>query len=158
MCTATAHRALLWCDASATKNAGRCSNTGKAIFQYRRQHVQGVFVQGPGEGRCDRARLYRVSNWLAGFSYFQELVSERRVAVKRMGMTVFRWEKAEKQANEALDTFVYSSAAAIKHGVNWISDLGWQKLRAELETPMPKHDGKPRVFRTAGSDESALAR
>ena len=29
----------------------------------------------------------------------------------------------------------YASAAAIKYGVNWITDQGWARLRAELETP-----------------------
>ena len=34
-------------------------------------------------------------------SYFQELVSERRVAVKRMGMTVFRWKKPRSRRMRA---------------------------------------------------------
>ena len=34
-----------------------------------------------------------------------------------------------------LDATIYASAAAIKHGVNWISDHGWQRLEAELESP-----------------------
>ena len=70
-------------------------------------------------------------------SYFEELVSERRVPYKRMGVIAYRWEKPDRQANEAHDTFVYASAAAIKHGVNWISDQGWARLRAELEAPAP---------------------
>jgi hypothetical protein len=36
-----------------------------------------------------------------------------------------------------LDCTIYASAAAIKHGVNWISDTGWRRLEAELETPIP---------------------
>ena len=68
-------------------------------------------------------------------SYFEELVCERRVPYKRMGVTAYRWEKADRQANEMHDCFLYASAAAIKYGVNWISDHGWAKLRAELETP-----------------------
>jgi phage terminase large subunit GpA-like protein len=67
--------------------------------------------------------------------YFEELVSERRVPYKRMGAVVYRWEKSsDRAANEMHDTFLYAVAAGIKHGVNWISDLGWAKLRAELET------------------------
>ncbi len=66
-------------------------------------------------------------------SYFQELTSEHRVAVKRMGQIFYKWEKPDRQANEGLDTFIYASAAAIKHGVNWLSDVGWAKLRHELE-------------------------
>jgi phage terminase large subunit GpA-like protein len=72
------------------------------------------------------------------FRYFEELVSERRVAYKRMGVTAFRWEKtSERQANECHDTIIYATAAGLKHGVNFISDQGWAKLRAELEEPLP---------------------
>ena len=71
--------------------------------------------------------------------FFQELVAERRVAVKRMGQIVWRWEKPDRQANEMLDAMIYATAAAIKHGVNWISDQGWAKLRLEAgdDTPAP---------------------
>jgi len=65
--------------------------------------------------------------------YFQELVAETRVAHKRFGQIIWRWEKPEKQAAEMLDTMVYASAAAVKHGVNWISDTGWQKIEAAFE-------------------------
>jgi phage terminase large subunit GpA-like protein len=67
--------------------------------------------------------------------FYQELVSETRVAHKRMGQIVWKWEKPDRQANECLDCVVYASAAAIKHGANWISDVGWHKLADELETP-----------------------
>jgi phage terminase large subunit GpA-like protein len=33
-----------------------------------------------------------------------------------------------KVANEMHDTFLYASAAAIKYGVNWISDQGWRNF------------------------------
>ena len=69
--------------------------------------------------------------------FFQELVSETRVATKRLGQIVWRWENPDRQANEMLDAVIYASAAAIKHGVNWISDHGWQRLEAELESPGP---------------------
>ena len=78
-------------------------------------------------------------------SYFEELVCERRVPYKRMGVIVYRWEKPDRQANEMHDTFLYASAAAIKHGVNWISDQGWARLRAELEaTPVLAEGGSVR--------------
>jgi phage terminase large subunit GpA-like protein len=67
--------------------------------------------------------------------FYQELVSETRVAHKRMGQIVWKWEKPDRQANECLDCVIYASAAAIKHGANWISDVGWHKLADELETP-----------------------
>ena len=50
--------------------------------------------------------------------YFQELVSETRVAHRRFGQTIWRWEKPDKAANECLDTMIYCAAAAVKHGVN----------------------------------------
>jgi phage terminase large subunit GpA-like protein len=46
--------------------------------------------------------------------FFQELVSETRVATKRLGQIIWRWEKPDRQANEVLDGFIYASAAAIK--------------------------------------------
>jgi phage terminase large subunit GpA-like protein len=70
--------------------------------------------------------------------FFQELVSETRVAVKRMGQIIWRWEKPDRQANEILDAIIYASAAAIKHVVNWISDHGWLKLEAQWEAPGPE--------------------
>jgi len=73
--------------------------------------------------------------------FYQELVSETRVAHKRMGQLIWKWEKPDRQANESLDCVIYASAAAIKHGVNWISDTGWRNLEAELETPMPPSGG-----------------
>ena len=69
--------------------------------------------------------------------FFQELVSEQRVAVKRMGQIVWKWEKPDRQANEMLDATIYASAAAIKYGVNHISDQGWNRLREERETYPP---------------------
>jgi phage terminase large subunit GpA-like protein len=71
------------------------------------------------------------------FSYFEELVSERRVAYKRMGVVAYRWEKPDRQANEGHDTFLYACAAGIKYGVNFISDLGWAERRDQLESPSP---------------------
>ena len=96
-------------------------------------------------------------------SYFEELVCERRVPYKRMGVTAFRWEKPDRQANEMHDCFLYASAAAIKYGVNWISDQGWARLRAELETPavssslQAQGDGVRRINK-AKSIASMLAR
>ena len=69
------------------------------------------------------------------FRYFEELVCERRVPIKRMGVLVYRWEKPEHAANEMHDAFIYAAAAGIKHGVNFFSDEHWARLRAELEAP-----------------------
>ena len=114
------------------KYSRRFFNVGANTFKWRctktwrktiRQHP--VYVSFP-TGLPDR--------------YFQELVSEQRVAVKRMGQIIWKWEKPERQANEMLDTMVYATSAALKHGVNWISDQGWQKLREERETYPPIGD------------------
>ena len=96
-------------------------------------------------------------------SYFEELVCERRVPYKRMGVTAYRWEKPDRQANEMHDTFLYASAAAIKYGVNWISDQGWARLRSELETPpatssIQAQGGAVWRLNTAKSIASLLAR
>ena len=92
-------------------------------------------------------------------SYFDELVCERRVPYKRMGVTAYRWEKPDRQANEMHDCFLYASAAAIKYGVNWISDQGWARLRAELETLSIQAEGDAaRRINKAKSIASMLAR
>jgi phage terminase large subunit GpA-like protein len=77
--------------------------------------------------------------------FFQELVSETRVAKKRMGQVFYVWDKPDRQANEMLDAVIYASAAAIKHGVNAISDQGWKKLEAEFEvyTSIPVEAANP---------------
>jgi len=60
--------------------------------------------------------------------YFQELVSERRTPVKRNGFTVHRWTKDDRQDNEALDTMIQATGAALKFGVYGLSDVGWARL------------------------------
>jgi phage terminase large subunit GpA-like protein len=50
-----------------------------------------------------------------------------------MGQLYYIWEKPDRQANEMLDAVIYASAAAIKRGVNAISDTGWKRLEAEFE-------------------------
>ena len=73
-----------------------------------------------------------------GDDYFQELTAERRAPVKRRGFTVFRWVKDDRQDNEALDTIIQATGAAIKFGVYGMSDLSWAALEAERESP-PAH-------------------
>jgi phage terminase large subunit GpA-like protein len=70
---------------------------------------------------------------------FQELTSEHRVAVKRMGQIVFRWEKvSDRQANELLDCYVYAQAAMSRHGCSWISAERWAQLEAQCSgSPAP---------------------
>jgi phage terminase large subunit GpA-like protein len=70
-----------------------------------------------------------------GDDYFQELTAERRTAVKRHGFTVYRWTKDDRQDNEALDTMLICTAAAIRYGVYGLPDQGWEKRRLDRETP-----------------------
>jgi phage terminase large subunit GpA-like protein len=54
--------------------------------------------------------------------FFEELVSERRVPIKRMGVTAFRWEKtSDRQPNEMHDCMIYATAAGLRCGVNFIT-------------------------------------
>jgi terminase, large subunit len=76
---------------------------------------------------------------------YQELTAEHRVAVKRLGVVVFRLEKvSDRQSNEMLDAYVYSQAAMSRYGCNWISAERWRELDAQCAsgevTPAP---GKP---------------
>jgi terminase, large subunit len=76
--------------------------------------------------------------------FYQELVSENRVAIKRMGQTVFRWVKPERAANECLDCTIYASAAALKYGVHRFSDEYWRQLREDLEIGAPPDPDQPK--------------
>ena len=67
--------------------------------------------------------------------YFQELTAERRTPVRRHGFTVYRWTKDDRQDNEALDTMIIATGAAIRCGAYGLSDRGWEKIRLERETP-----------------------
>jgi len=67
--------------------------------------------------------------------FFQELVSETRVAKKIAGQTIWRWEKPDRQANEMLDCAIYSTAAALKYGINGMSEPGWRYLEAKYDPP-----------------------
>jgi phage terminase large subunit GpA-like protein len=70
-----------------------------------------------------------------GDDYFQELTSERRTAVKRHGFTVYQWTKDDRQDNEALDTAIIATGAALRFGVYSLSDHGWDAFRLQRETP-----------------------
>ena len=76
--------------------------------------------------------------------YFQELVAERRTPVKRHGFTVYRWTKDDRQDNEALDTMIQATGAALKHGVYGLSDNNWARLEAERSVKPPNDPVRPR--------------
>ena len=70
--------------------------------------------------------------------FFEELVSERRVAFKRMGVTAFRWEKtSDRQPNEMHDCAIYATAAGLRCGVNFITPEGWAERQEQLESASP---------------------
>jgi phage terminase large subunit GpA-like protein len=52
-------------------------------------------------------------------------------------LTVYRWTKDDRQDNEALDTMVIATGAALKHGVYGLADTGWARLEAERGKPPP---------------------
>ncbi len=91
-----------------------------------------------------------------GDDYFQELTAERRTAVKRHGFTVFRWVKDDRQDNEALDTMIIATGAALRFGAYGLSDIGWAKLAAQREAPPGTTPHPPRGVRakTAASQLS----
>ena len=68
--------------------------------------------------------------------YFQELVSEQRVAVKRMGQIVWKWEKPDRQANEMLDAMIYATLISPYTGWKWAKwpsgAIGWVPSAVEL--------------------------
>jgi phage terminase large subunit GpA-like protein len=73
--------------------------------------------------------------------YFQELTAERRMPVKRGGTMVYRWIKADRQDNEALDTLIQATGAALKFGIYGMSDVSWAALEADREAVQPKVQG-----------------
>ncbi len=75
--------------------------------------------------------------------YFQELVSERRTPVKRHGFTVHRWTKDDKQDNEALDTMIIATGAALRFGVYGFADTRWAELKAERTKPSARPEARP---------------
>ncbi len=79
--------------------------------------------------------------------YVQELVSERRTAVKRNGFTVYRWTKDDRQDNESLDTLIQATGAALRYGVYGLSDVGWAQLEAERGRPAPPVKSEVRIVR-----------
>jgi phage terminase large subunit GpA-like protein len=69
--------------------------------------------------------------------FFQELVSERRTALKRHGFTVYRWTKDDRQDNEMLDCMIIATGAALKYGVYGLADTSWQRFERERAQPSP---------------------
>lgn len=68
--------------------------------------------------------------------FYQQLTAERRVAhVTRDGFTEYRWTKAKDQPNEALDTEIYATAAAIHFGWKRFTENDWDRLEADRESP-----------------------
>ncbi|HLH95026.1 MAG TPA: terminase gpA endonuclease subunit [Xanthobacteraceae bacterium] len=122
----------------------RNEKTGKVLRYSSRFYHLGVSVLKMALYR-DLAKDDPLANGFVAFpsglddEYFQELTAERRVPIKRKGdrgFTVYRWVKDDRQDNEALDTLIQATGAALKFGVYGLSDVGWGKLEAERETPL----------------------
>ena len=88
--------------------------------------------------------------------YFQELwsVSAARQS-SATALLIFRWTKDDRQDNEALDTMIQATGAALKFGVYGLADTGWARLRLDRETPI---GAKPEAAQLQQSLASRLAR
>jgi phage terminase large subunit GpA-like protein len=124
----------------------RNDKTGKLLKYSKRFYTLGVSILKMALYR-DLAKDDPFANGFVAFpsglddEYYQELTAERRTPVKRNGFTVFRWTKDDRQDNEALDTLVQATGAAIKFGVYGMSDVSWAKLEVEREMPAPNRQG-----------------
>jgi len=89
-----------------------------------------------------------------------QTAAENDLPVPRLLMIDSPMKNITPDVNEMHDCFLYATAAALKYGVNWISDQGWAKLRAELEaaTPRVQEGSAVRRIGTAKSIASMLAR
>ncbi|TAK50247.1 MAG: terminase [Xanthobacteraceae bacterium] len=110
--------------------------TGKKLKYARRFYNFGTSARKMGLYRDlakDDPLAYRYIGLPQGLpdEYFQQLTAERRVAHRRHGFVVYRWEKDEGQANEALDTFLQADAAAENWGIRTLPDSTWDRLEAE---------------------------
>lgn len=124
----------------------RNERTGKLLRYSKRFYNLGVSVLKMALYR-DLAKDDPLVNGYVAFpsglddEYFQELTAERRVPVKRQGFTEYKWTKDDRQDNEALDTLIQATGAALKFGVYGLSDLGWNKIEAERETAVQAAQG-----------------
>lgn len=123
--------------------------------------------------------LFKADPLLKGFcgyppglneEFYKQLCAERRVPVKVRGGTEWRWERAEGQPNEVLDTEMYAEAAARRLGWKRFTDADWDKLTADRETQpaerqldfddldlAQKTQRPAREFRTANLENAAHA-
>jgi phage terminase large subunit GpA-like protein len=114
--------------------------TGKLLKYSRRFYHIGVSVMKLnlyGDLAIEDPQAERYIAFPRGLddSYFQQLTSERRVAINKAG-TVFRWKKiSEALDNEMLDTFNIATGAAIKFGVRGFGDVTWNRYAEERGSP-----------------------
>lgn len=109
--------------------------TGKKLKYARRFYNFGTSARKMGLYRDlakDDPLAYRYVGIPRGFSddYFQQLTAERRVAHKRHGSIVYRWEIDAGVRNEVLDTFLQADAAAENWGVRGTPETTWDRLEA----------------------------
>lgn len=115
----------------ARKHGGRFYNVGTSIFKLTLYH--------------NLAKTDPLAPGFIGFpqgmgdEYFKQLTSERRKEMRlRNGAIRYDWVKDEGSRNEALDTYVYASAAAFRYLGPAFTDSQWDRLEAERETPPPE--------------------
>lgn len=63
-----------------------------------------------------------------GEEFFKQITAERRVVRMQRGYPKSVWEKDPSQANECLDTRVYSRAGAMIYGLDRFKELHWLRL------------------------------
>ncbi len=67
-----------------------------------------------------------------------------------------RWTKDDRQDNEALDTMIIATGAALKFGVYGLADTGWARLEMERGRPQPPAPGDVARVRLARPSISSL--
>ena len=86
--------------------------------------------------------------------YFRQLTAERRTAVKRFGVEVYRWVPEPGQRNEGLDTHLQAETAANRLGLRSMPDRVWDRLEQQREGG---GDGvKPSDMLLEGQDPSSV--
>ncbi len=90
--------------------------------------------------------------------YYQQLTAERRTPhTTKHGFTEFRWTKPKDQPNEALDTEIYATAAAIHFGWKRLDDKSWARLEADRERPAEEQQLDLETLMTAPAPQAGPA-
>jgi phage terminase large subunit GpA-like protein len=66
--------------------------------------------------------------------FYRQITAEYRISVWKNGHRMSRWEKKQADRNEALDLWVYNTAAAHYLGLHKLTETHWDKLHDKLNT------------------------